>query len=140
MKIKKLKAASAKMPKGWAAGYLPPHGIDPPYWWNYTPHAYEGGIILIDEQDKLSPKLKKLVGKAALASKPGRGKTKALKKPKKKPLKGKLRKAMLLPFDQAMPIIRKAICKNYELAFDDEISKWCARHTTEISATLKSER
>jgi hypothetical protein len=88
--------------------------IDPPvpYWWNYMPHPLQ----------------------------PGRGKTSVVhKKPLKKGMR-KLYKAMMLPFDQAMPIIRGAICKDYTLAFNADISAWCARHATEIAATLKSER
>ena len=48
----------------------------------------------------------------------------------------KLRKAMELPFDEGMPTIRKAINKDYRLAFEADIAQWCVRHATEIQAMM----
>lgn len=56
----------------------------------------------------------------------------------KKKLKRKLRKAMALPFDQALPIIRKATCKDYRIAFEPDVAAWCVRHVTEIQALVNS--
>ena len=55
----------------------------------------------------------------------------------KKRKERKLRKAMAMPFDEGMPIISKAICKNYALAFRADITEWCARHAKEIEVMMK---
>ena len=58
----------------------------------------------------------------------------------KKKEKRKLRKAMALPFDEGMPILRRAMVKDFELAFRPDIAEWCTRHSKEILETFRKER
>lgn len=47
--------------------------------------------------------------------------------------KRKLRKALKLPFDQSMPIVREALKEDHKVLWLPEVIKWCVRHAKELA-------
>jgi hypothetical protein len=48
-----------------------------------------------------------------------------------------LDKALALPFDEALPIVRKCLNSDYKLIWTDRLAKWCAANDKAIQLALK---
>lgn len=46
--------------------------------------------------------------------------------------KRKLRKALKLPFDEALPIVRKAVSADHTVVYRPEVIDWCVQNAKAI--------
>ncbi len=51
-----------------------------------------------------------------------------------------LDRALSLPFDEALPLIRKCMSSDYKLIWTDALAKWCATHHKEIAIIVEDKK
>ena len=52
-------------------------------------------------------------------------------------LQAMLDHALSLPFDQALPIVRKCLNTDYKLIWTDPLAKWCTANSKAIEVIMK---